>query len=242
VSVALGQALVALLRDGDYSSAINLPFGGADLRGLGPLLDLAQRLGRFQGGLLDGAPERVELEVAAEESVEPGPLAQAFLCGLLETVVGEGVNAVNAQLKADALGIVVAQGRRPPEAGFPRLLCTRVVQGVRSRTVDGGMLALHTPRIVRVDGMWMDVEPVGDLLVLWNDDVPGVLGKVATLLGAKRINIGEMRLGRRPGSRQAISVWQVDSAVDAKTRAQLQEIEEVESVRQVQLGSSRSGR
>jgi D-3-phosphoglycerate dehydrogenase len=238
VSRTLGQALVALLRDGDYSSAINLPFGGADLRELGPLLDLARRLGRFQGGLLEGAPARVELDVAAEDVLEPAPLAQAFLCGLLETVVGEEVNAVNAQLKADALGIVVSQGRRPPEGRFPRLLCTRVSQGERSRAVDGGMLARDTPRIVRVDGMWMDVEPVGDLLVLWNADVPGVIGKVATLLGARRINIGEMRLGRRAGSREAISVWQVDSAVDAATRTEIQRIEEIESVRQVRLGAA----
>lgn len=238
VSLTLAEALVALLRDGDYSTAVNLPFGGADLRALRPLLDLAQRLGRFQGGLLDGAPERVELDVAAEDAVEPAPLAQAFLCGLLATVVGGEVNAVNAQLKADQLGIVVSQGRRPSEAGFPRLLCTRVIRGKRVREVDGGMLAPATPRIVRVDGHWMDVEPAGDLLVMWNEDVPGVIGKVATLLGRKRINIGEMRLGRRAGSSRAVSVWQVDGTVDASTRAALAGIEEIEDVRQVHLGTA----
>jgi D-3-phosphoglycerate dehydrogenase len=239
VSVTIARAMIALLRDGDYSSAVNMPFAGPQLREMQPLLDLAQRLGRFQGGLLEDAPERIEIELAARDALDPGPLVQAFLCGLLETVVGGEVNAINASAKADQLGIVVSTGRRPPEPGLPRLVCTRVEAGDQVREVDGGMLAPHTPRIVRVDGLWMDVEPVGDLLVMWNADIPGVVGKVATLLGAEDINIGELRLGRDPHSHQAISVWQVDDVVDAEVRRRLQEVEDIEDVRQVRLGPAR---
>ncbi len=242
VSLTLARALVALFRDGDFSSVVNLPFGGADLRKMAPLLDLAQRLGRFQGGLLLGAPQRVELELATDDSEDPAPLASAFLTGLLEVVCGPEVNAVNAQLKAEEMGITLSHGRRPGEPDFPRLLSTRVSDGTHMHGVDGGLLAPHTPRIVRVDGQWMDVEPVGDLMVLWNQDRPGVLGKVATLLGSRNINVGELRMGRDPQASQAISVWQVDQPIELEVKLALKEIAEVEDVRQVRLGAKRSRR
>lgn len=242
VGKAVARGLVALLVDGDYSFAVNLPHGGPHLRALAPWLDLARRLGRFQGGLLDGAPRRVEVEVAADDIPEPDPLAQAFLAGLLEVVCGTEVNAVNARLKADELGIAISQTRGPAAEGFPRRIGTRVDTDGTAHHVEGSLLAPGAPRIVRVDGRWMDVEPIGDLLVLWNRDQPGVIGKVGTLLGQEGINIGELRLGREAGSDLAISVWQVDQPVGPDLVGRLKETGEIQEVRQARLGDARTSR
>jgi D-3-phosphoglycerate dehydrogenase len=100
------------------------------------------------------------------------------------------------------------------------------------------MLAEGEPRIVRVDGRRLDLLPAGDLLVLRNRDVPGVLGRVGTLLGEHGINIGELRLGRRADREVAVSVWQVDQVVEEPVLRALAGLAEVQEVRQVDLGAA----
>jgi D-3-phosphoglycerate dehydrogenase len=240
VSVTIAEALTAFLRDGDLSHAVNLPYAAANLRALAPLMDLAERLGRFQAGLLDGAPTRVEVEAAGDEPVDVAPLTQAFLSGLLRQACGEEVNAVNARLKANDRGLAVTEGRGPAHPIYPLLVCTRVHDGARWHQVDGGVLAPRSPRIVRVDSYWMDVQAIGNLLVMTNADVPGVMGKVGTLLGERGINIGEMRLGRGDQPQHAISLWQVDEPVPPAVLGELRAIEEIADCRQVKLGAAQA--
>jgi D-3-phosphoglycerate dehydrogenase len=243
VSQAIAQGLIALLLHDDYSAAVNLPFEGADLAELAPWLDLARRMGRLQGNLLTGAPTRCEAVLAADgDASEPAPLAAAFLSGLLEVVCGGEVNAINAQQKADELGIAVSSGRAPAAKEFPRLLTTRVESGEGRHEVSGAFLGPGSPRIVRVDDYWLDLEPAGNWLLMENEDVPGVVGKVGTLLGASGINIGELRLGRASGAEdhRAISVWQVDEPVGADVVGRLEEIPRIYGVRQLSLGAPRS--
>ena len=237
VSHSVAESLLALLIRGDYSAAVNLPYASADLAELAPLLDLAERMGRFQGGLLEGAPVKAELELVSDVDEGTGPLIAAFLCGLLREAWGEEVNPVNARIKADQLGLSVSEGRRPAEKGYPRRLVSSVHDDNSSHQVEGGLLAVGEPRINRVDGHWIDLNPRGDLLVMRNDDVPGVMGKVGMLLGQLGINIGDLRLGRGDLPHKAISVWQVDSPIDREGVDRLMAIDEIDSVRQVRLGS-----
>jgi len=236
VATTVGHSLLALLRDGDYSVAVNLPYASVDLEEMAPYLDLAERLGRFQGGLLDGAPSRAEIEVAGGGELDTAPLLSAFLCGLLREACGEEVNPVNARVKADQLGLRVAEGRRPAEEGFPQRLVSRVLLGETTHQIEGTLVAQGEPRIIRVDGHWIDLRPVGDMLVMRNLDVPGVMGKVGSMLGKMNINIGELRLGRGTEPKKAISVWQVDEPVGSDIIQHLLDVDEIQSVRQVRLG------
>lgn len=242
VSLAIARGLTALLLEDDYSAAVNLPFESAGLAELAPWLDLSRRIGRFQGSLLSAAPKQCEVILAAgEDGADPMPLSIAFLSGLLEVVCGDEVNAINAQKKAEELGIALSHGRAPAENGYPRLLTTRVRHGDGQRVVSGTFLGPDAPRIVQVDDYWLDLEPAGDWLLMENEDVPGVVGMVGTLLGDLDINIGELRLGRSStqGHQRAISVWQVDEPVDAQVRGKLEEIPRIYGVRQLRLGAPR---
>ena len=93
-------------------------------------------------------------------------------------------------------------------------------------------------RIVRLDGHWIDLMPAGDLLVMHNQDLPGVMGRVGSILGSHRINIGELRLGRREDHPGAVSVWQVDEPVAEEVLDQLRALDAIRSVRQVHLGAA----
>lgn len=243
VSLAIARGLSQLLLEGDYSAAVNLPFEAAGLAELAPWLDLSRRLGRLQGNLLQGAPTHCEAVLADDgDGGEATALAAAFLSGLLEVVCGGEVNAINAQQKADELGISLSSGRAPAPEGFTRMLTTRVESTDGRHEVSGAFLGPRAPRIVRVDDYLLDLEPAGDWLLLENEDVPGVVGKVGTLLGASGINIGELRLGRAVGTEdhRAISVWQIDEPVDADVLSQLEQIPRIYGVRQLSLGTSRS--
>lgn len=237
VAVTVAEALLSYLRDGDLSAAVNLPYAGSQLRALAPWLDLAQRLGRFQAGLLDGAPTRVEIDVASDEPMETAPLASAFLCGLLREACGEEVNVVNARLKATDRGITVTEGRGPAVEGYARRLRASLHEPGRSHVVEGTVSSPGAPRLLRVDGYAMDVQAAGTYLVMTNDDVPGVMGSVGTLLGRHRINIGELRLGRSARPHKAMSLWQLDQPAPAEVLAELRALEAVAECRQVRLGA-----
>jgi D-3-phosphoglycerate dehydrogenase len=151
------------------------------------------------------------------------------------------VNAINALRKAAELGIAISSGHTSSEHGFTRLLKTRVDHAGQNHRVDATLLADEEPRIVRLDGYWLDLDPAGDWLLLENEDVPGVVGNVGTLLGQRGINIGELRLGRAHGAdtSRAISVWQVDAPVGDDVVGQLEDVPRIYGVRQLRLGPSR---
>lgn len=238
VSLDAARGLIALLRDGDWSVAVNLPHASPALKHLAPELDLAERLGRFQSGLLEGAPTRAVLELASDGEEDPESLLNAFLSGLLHAASPERVNPLNARLLASQMGISVVAGRRAAEEGYPRRLISRVEAGAIHHEIEGALLARGEPRVVRLDGHWIDLMPAGDLLVMENQDLPGVMGLVGSLLGAHGINIGELRLGRRESEPVAVSVWQVDEPVADAVLDEVRALEQIHSVRQVHLGSS----
>ncbi len=238
VSLDAAHGLIALLRDDDWSVAVNLPHASPALKHLAPELDLAERLGRFQSGLLDGPPTHAVLELSSDGEEDPEALLNAFLCGLLHASSPERVNPLNARMLAAQLGITVAAARRAAEEGFPRRLIARVEAGESQHLVEGALLARGEPRVVRLDGHWIDLMPAGDLLVMRNQDLPGVMGRVGTLLGSHDINIGELRMGRRESHPGAVSVWQVDEPVAEEVLEELRALEAIHSVRQVHLGAA----
>ena len=242
VSVQIARGMVDVLVHEDFAPAVNLPFASFGLAEIRPWLDLARRTGRLQGHLLEGPPERVEILVAEAGAQTPdAPLAAAFLSGLIEQICGREVNAINALRKAAELGIALSSGHTSTEHGFTRLLKTRVDHAGQSHRVDATLLADEEPRIVKLDGYWLDLDPAGDWLLLENEDVPGVVGNVGTLLGQRGINIGELRLGRAHGesTSRAISVWQVDGPVSDDVVGQLEDVPRIYGVRQLRLGPSR---
>ncbi|MEK7328088.1 MAG: NAD(P)-dependent oxidoreductase [Chloroflexota bacterium] len=232
VAIEIVQQTLDALRGTDYRNVVNLPFiGDASFRALRPHLALAEKIGSLQRQLAGGPTQSVQVETRGELTGLIKPLTVALLKGLL----GDNVNYINAPTVAAERGVTVSQTKGLPLVGYPNLLSCRVAWPGGSRLIAGTLFADEEARIVQIDDFRLDGLPVGRVLVMSNDDVPGVIGRVGTLLGANKINIAEWRLGRdRPGGR-ALSFINLDDAVPDSVLAELRTLPGIAEVKVVEL-------
>ena len=237
VAIEIAHAVRSALIDGDLSSAVNAPaIGGEQMRKLRPLLSLAERLGVLAAALCGGAPEKVELRYAGTLEDAIRPLTSAALIGVLAEAVGRGaVNFVNAIHLAETRGIQVERSRTNSHRDYAEFVELRVSSRLQKTLVAGALLSELHPRVVRIDGFHVDVQPRGTIVVLRNRDVPGVIGRVGTVLGNSGINIGEYHQARLEAGGDALAAITVDGKVGANVVEALRGLPEVIDIRQAQL-------
>ncbi len=237
VAVQIVQQVVDALRGINFRNVVNLPFAeGVDYRSLAPYMTLAEKIGSLLMQLIHGRIDRVEVEFRGEEvEGHVKPLTVALLKGMLAPILSDAVNYVNAPRLAEERGIVVAQTRHPAAEDYSNVILCRAHTNKETRLA-GGALFLHTqPRIVLLDEFRIDALPHGPALILSNRDVPGVIGKVGTLLGAQGINIAEWQMGRSGPGGEAVSFINIDSPVDDDVLHELRALPTIVDVRQVML-------
>jgi D-3-phosphoglycerate dehydrogenase / 2-oxoglutarate reductase len=141
------------------------------------------------------------------------------LAGVLNAVLDEKVNVVNAPAIATARGLKVEEETRKREHGFPNTLEIAVLsEGSGSQagfTAEGTVLHDASPRLLQIDGIPLEAQLDGTILYLRNRDEPGVIGQVGTMLGKYGVNIATFALGRREATKgaQAVSLVRLDGEV-----------------------------
>jgi D-3-phosphoglycerate dehydrogenase len=238
VSVEICGAVRDALLVGDLSFAINVPgISGDLLRRLGPLLDLARRLGRLALALVDGPVTAVEVDYGGKDDAAPRPVLMAAVEGLLSGMSVEPVSLVNALLIAEERGIRHARRTGTPEPGFETTVGV-TLEAARGRArVAGTVLGNEHGRVIRIDDYHVDVAPEGWMLVIRNRDVPGVIGRVGTLLGGAGINIGSYHQARVafPGH-DALAAITVDQPLTNGVLDALANVSDIALVRLVNFG------
>ena len=240
ISRQIAQQVLDALRGRDYRNVVNLPFPeGADYRSLSPFMRLAEVLGSLQMQLVRGRIHRVEIDVRGEHLRSAiRPLGVALLKGLLTPILGDAVTFVNAPTLAQERGIQIVEAEQRLLGAYAQAIACRVHSTKETRLIVGALFA-GEPRIVQVDDFPMEALPRGALLVMGSRDVPGVIGRVGTLLGEHGINIAEWRLGRdRPGG-TALSFINLDHPAPPAVLEALRRMPEIEDVRQVLLDAGR---
>ena len=236
-SLRVASKVLDALRGDDFVNVVNLPFGKtAQYRNLKPYLDLAEKLGKVQGQLADGYINRVELQVNGEgmQSIVR-PLATALLSGLLRPVDERAINYVCAPTIAHEENITTAQVIGLDLVDYPNLISCRVAWEGGERTVAGVLFAGAEARLVQYGEVEIDARPEGELLFLENRDVPGVIGKVGTILGEHGINIAGWRYGRDKPGGHAVSFINLDDPCPPVVGMQLRALPEVETATIVKL-------
>ncbi|HVH67993.1 MAG TPA: phosphoglycerate dehydrogenase [Gemmatimonadales bacterium] len=235
VSIEICGAVRDALIAGDLSFAINVPgISGDLLRRLGPLLDLARRLGRLAVALVDGPVTAVEVDYGGRDEAAPRPVLMAAVEGLLSAMNVEPVSLVNALLIAEERGIRHARRTGTPEPGFETTMGV-TLEAARGRArVAGATLGNGQGRVIRIDDYHVDVAPEGWMLVVRNRDVPGVIGRVGTLLGGAGINIGSYHQARVgfPGH-DALAAITVDQPLTNGVLDSLARVPDIQLVRLV---------
>jgi D-3-phosphoglycerate dehydrogenase / 2-oxoglutarate reductase len=240
VAVIVAEQMRDFFQTGAVRGAVNVPAVGAqELKALSPYLGLAERLGRFQAQLVEGAVREVEIEYAGEAAeLDAAPITRSFLAGLLRSMSAR-VNVVNALHIAGERGIAIREAhRRGAAAGEMTPPLRAVVRSVAGEHVTAG--ALFGPageaRITEIDGFRIEAVPAGNVLITRSSDVPGVIGRVGTFLGDRGINISRFHLGRRERGGEAMAVIETDAPLGDEDRAQLGALPEMHAVRQIELG------
>lgn len=238
ISRETAEMVIAALSGSLAVAAVNLPFRPAGGR-MEPYLALGEKLGRMAGLLLDTAPQRIQVETSGLDEAFRVPVAVAAVKGMLGPFLGEAVNYVNAELIAHGRGIeVVRSTHSQPSRDYPQLVGVALSGGGRTVEISGTLFGEQDLRVVRLGGYPLEFRPKGKLLFLENRDVPGVVGKIGTLLAESGINIADIHLARRPeegGEREALAVLRLDQAATDDLLARLSALPEVLSARGVNL-------
>jgi len=240
VGTAIAQQIRDYLADGLIRNAVNMPALSPDqYRRLRPYLVLGERLGAF---VAQAAPSRSFSRVHiryAGEAAELGThvIRSAVLVGVLNSVLDEKVNLVNAAEAAAARGLVVEETTRKRERGYPNTLEVSIADGGRAFTLEGAVAQDGSPRILALDGIALEAPLEGTLLLTRNIDVPGVIGRIGTALGDLGINIATFALGRRApaGGAEALALIGVDGDVKATVTQHLLGLPSVTEARLVYL-------
>ncbi|MEE9240291.1 MAG: phosphoglycerate dehydrogenase [bacterium] len=215
VAISVAEQVVSYLTKGSVKNAVNLPsLSAEDLERIGPYLDLTERLGSFLAQLVGGGLKRLEVTYGGPLENPMGPLSAAALKGILgHFMSGARVNLVNGPLLAKERGIEVVATSRSEMPVYSDLIELKVVTDEGERSVAGTFVHKNEPRIVRIDQFSVDAIPEGYMLIFTNDDRPGMIGMIGTLLGNHEINIAGMQIGRTRKNDRAVAVVSVDDPV-----------------------------
>jgi len=218
-------------------TAVNLPFRPAGMAGE-PFLRLADKLGLLASALLTGGGlHRIDVQLRGIESSLRRPIAVAVLKGALSQYHGEAVNYVNAERIAADSGIEVVRSTSSDPSDYPNLIEVELHGEEGSFEVAGTLFHEREARIVQVESYHLEFVPKGELLMVRNDDVPGVVGKIGSLLGGAHVNIAAIHLSRRPKSQEALAVVRLDHEPPAEVVDRLRQLPEVRSAVLVDVGA-----
>jgi D-3-phosphoglycerate dehydrogenase / 2-oxoglutarate reductase len=233
------------LAEGIIRNAVNLPALSADqYRRVRPYLELAERLGSLVSQASETRPGRIRIRYAGEVAeVGTHLLRSAVLAGVLNAVLDEKVNVVNAPAVAAARGIAVEEETRWREHGFPNTLEVSALPekgSSASFTAEGTVLYDGSPRVLAIDGIALEARLEGTILYLRNRDEPGVIGMVGSTLGKLGVNIATFALGRRDASRgaEAVSLVRLDGDVPASILEPIGSIKAITGAKLLRLGNS----
>ena len=241
VASIIGEQMADYLTKGAVRGAVNAPSLNAEqLAQLGPYLGLGERLGRFAGQAFGRELAEVAVEFSGEVAeYDTRPVAQAILTGLLAQAV-ENVNVVNAAVVAEERGIRVRQSTDRQARDFASMITVRTRTEEGEHEVAGAMFGRRDARVVRVDGFDIEAIPEGDMVLLSNRDVPGVIGRIASYLGDEGINIARFYLGRNRPGEVAMALVQVDAPLSEAQLAALAALPSVLGARSIALPDANS--
>jgi D-3-phosphoglycerate dehydrogenase len=233
VALQVAEQMSDYLLTGAVVNSLNMPNVTAEeAPKLAPYLNLAEKLGSFAGQLTDTEIKAVSIEyegVVAGLNVKP--LSQVALMGVLRPQL-DTVNMVNAPAVARDRGIDVAEVKHERDSDYHSLIRLSLTTEKYTRSVTGTLFGGRHPRVVEIKGIDIEAEFAPHMLYITNDDKPGFIGRLGTILGENKVNIATFHLGRDKPGGSAIALVQVDQPISS---ALLDKIAAVEGVVQAKV-------
>ncbi|RAU20462.1 phosphoglycerate dehydrogenase [Paramagnetospirillum kuznetsovii] len=217
VALQVAEQMADYLLTGAVTNALNIPSVSAeDAPKLRPYMTLANQLGSFAGQLTETGIKEVKIEYLGHvASLNTKPLTAVVLEGLLKPM-NEAVNMVNAPVVAKERNIKVSEVKSESEGDYHTLVRLTVTTDQRERSVAGTLFGGDKARVVDIKGISIEAELGPNMLYVTNQDKPGFIGALGTLLGQNGVNIATFHLGRSVSGGDAILLTQVDQPVGSE--------------------------
>lgn len=238
VAVAVAEQVVDYLVHDVIRNAVNFPSIPHDqVPKLSPYIALAESLGTFASQLVEGGAKEITIEYRGEaaELTNPDPVKIAALKGFLTPILEETVNFINAPMIAKERGIEVRDMRSAEAGDYHTMLILKVKAGGVERSFAGTLFGRREPRITKVDGFPVEIYPEGTMLIMGNNDKPGVIGNIGNTLGKYGVNIARMHFGRESAGGRAITVASIDAVASPELIEEIRNLPNIVSVKQVHL-------
>jgi D-3-phosphoglycerate dehydrogenase / 2-oxoglutarate reductase len=238
VGLDTATAVRDFLLDGTVRNAVNFPtISTEDMTALRPFLLLAERLGSLAAQLADGRTRALGIRHYGPLVSAHGELiVSAAVAGLLKPILTSAVTIVNAREVATQRGIEIVESRSSRPRTFANMLSVKLHTNAGECWLEGTVFEPGRPRLTLLDGIDVEAPLDGTLLTIRNDDQPGVIGHVGSILGRHGVNIANFALGRN--SDGAAGIVNIDApAADARVVESVRDIRSVEGVREARLAT-----
>ena len=237
VAIAIAHQIAAYFVTGEIKGAVNFPSVSADVMAvIHPYLDLAEKLGAFQAQLLTGAVQEVTIEYSGEMiNHNVAPITISLIKGLLESILHETVNYINAPVIARERGIKIVEVKSSETEDFNNMIAVTIKTSKEVSRTAGAVFGKNDLRIVRVNEFSVEIVPEGYLLAVSNDDQPGVIGNLGTTLGNNNVNIARLHLSRDAQAKKALVILNTDSAVGTDVLEILRKLPHVLSIKPIKM-------
>ncbi len=233
VSQIVVEDIIRLFRGEPVKNGVNI--GTIRNPEIYSFMKLGELLGRFAVQLINVPVNKVEIVYSGRiTDYECNPITASAIAGVLQQGLTVPVNIVNAFLIAKQRGVSVSERRISETEGFENLMTVGLNDKVR---VSGTLLENKEARLIRYNNYYLNVAFSNYMLFTEHIDVPGIIGKIGTILGANNINIGFMQVGR--SEKDAVMILSVDSPVEDKILEEIKKIENIKLVKRIYLGGEK---
>jgi D-3-phosphoglycerate dehydrogenase len=236
VGIEIAQSIRAALLEGTIRNAVNMPnLDAKTLAIIGPHLRFGEKLGLFLSQVAPRRVDQLNINYSGKvNEVDTTAITRAILKGFLQNAGGADVNEVNAPAFAESLGLRVNETRLSAIGDYTDLLELSAIAEGKTVSVGGAFFGA-TPRIVSVNSRPVEARPHGVVLVLENNDRPGIVGRIGTMLGNHGVNIATMSLSRNQAGGTALTVLNLDTTPSEQLLAEIRESGDIHSAQVIEL-------
>jgi len=234
VALQVAEQISEYLVHGGVTNALNMPsISAEDAPKLKPYLKLAEQLGDFAGQITDHTIESIDIEYCGTiTGVNTDPITSVLIANLLGSQM-ESVNMVNALQIAESRGIQIKQSYDNDGKGWRSMINVVVKTTARLRNVTGTLFTGKEPRIVNVESVPVEVKLSEHMLFIRNEDKPGLIGSLGSLLADAGLNIADFHLGRQDCGKNAVCLVALDQAIPDDLFAKISALPQIESVKRL---------
>tara|TARA_B100000579_G_C22834540_1_gene857919 strand:- start:1156 stop:2736 length:1581 start_codon:yes stop_codon:yes gene_type:complete len=235
VTSSICNQMIDYFTKNKLTNALNIPISDSSLLNkLSSYYELAELMGRMQSQLIDNPIEKVEI-LCYGKAEDSKSIALSFLKGLLSNITDNRINFLNASAIADERGIIFSHSYSNDKITYTNKIKSIISSKGGSFIVSGSVFSDNFIRVTEIMGFDVDLKPEGRILFIKNKDVPGVIGKVGTILGQQSINISGYLLSKVEEKNFAYSVIKIDNIISDDTISNLLKIEELIEIKQLNL-------